>query len=84
MVPKPRQKSSPDGKRVRAAGVQRNRLKRQLREIARTELLPWLDARECGADVLIRARPEAYHRQYGELREELNSLREWMCSSALS
>ena len=81
VVPKPRQKTSPDGKRVRGAIVQRNRLKRRLREIARTEVLPELDRGDKRLDVLIRARPEAYGSSFAELREEVLSLREWMCSS---
>ena len=82
VVPKPRTKNSPDGRRVRAAGVQRNRLKRRLREIARTVVLPGL--RACGGevDVLFRARPEAYAATFAQLKEELADLKEWMCSSA--
>jgi ribonuclease P protein component len=78
VVPKPRKKTSPDGKRIRAAAVQRNRLKRRLREIARTELLPSLP---CNADVLVRARPEAYGASFDSLREELSAIQEWLCSS---
>ena len=78
VVPKPRQKSSPTGKRVRAAAVQRNRLKRRLREIARTRLLPQL---QCKADILVRARPEAYGATFDALWGELSALEEWLCSS---
>lgn len=81
VVPKPRQKTAPDGKRVRGAIVQRNRLKRRLREIGRTGLLPELETAGVRLDVLIRARPEAYGRSFRELRDEVLSLREWMCSS---
>lgn len=83
VVPKPRMRSSPDGKRVRGAGVQRNRLKRRLREIGRTELLPILARQGVAVDVLVRARPEAYFATFGMLREDLVQLREWMCSSDL-
>ncbi|HEX6057409.1 MAG TPA: ribonuclease P protein component [Gemmatimonadaceae bacterium] len=48
-------------------GVARNRLKRRLREIARTRLLPTLPS----ADVVVRARPEAYRASFDELRHEL-------------
>jgi ribonuclease P protein component len=65
---------------VRGAAVQRNRLKRRLREIARTELLPALDRAQCAADVLVRARPEAYQAPYAALREELSSVGHWVCS----
>ena len=40
--------------------VQRNRLKRRLRELGRTVLLPALGNRGAPFDVLFRARPEAY------------------------
>ncbi len=81
VVPKPRMKNSPDGKRVRGAGVQRNRLKRRLREIGRTEILPVLSSRGVAVDVLVRARPEAYTASFSALREDLVQLQEWMCSS---
>lgn len=84
VVPKPRQKTSPTGKRVRGAAVQRNRLKRRLREIARTVVLPSLDRAGCPADVLVRARPEAFGATFAQLRDELESILEWMCSSARS
>ncbi len=80
VVAKPRQKTSPGGKRVRAAAVQRNRLKRRLREIARRELLPVLAAHGVRIDLLIRARPEAYEAGYSVLCDELSAQREWLCS----
>ncbi len=81
VVPKPRQRNSPDRKRVRAAAVQRNRLKRRLREIGRISILPAVTARGAAIDILIRARPEAYTAAFADLREELLQLQEWMCSS---
>jgi ribonuclease P protein component len=81
VVPKPRQKTLPKGLRARGAAVQRNRLKRRLREIARTVLLPSFDSRACLVDVLIRARPEAYGASFPELRDQLAVLEEWICSS---
>ena len=62
--------------------VQRNRLKRRLREVGRRELLPRLG--ECGVtmDVMVRARPEAYAASYEELRSELTGIAEELCSSA--
>jgi len=83
VVPKPRKKTSPTGTRVRAAAVQRNRLKRRLREIGRTVLLPLLEGGEQQADVLVRARPEAYLASFGDLRDELAEVADWICSSAL-
>ena len=55
--------------------VDRNRLKRRLREIARLELLPRLDALGIQADVLLRARRESYDTEFSQLRNELT---EWL------
>ena len=83
VVPKPRAKAlGLQGKRVRAAGVQRNRLKRRLREIGRTVILPRLRERGQALDLLLRARPEAYAASFEALREELQRLTEELCSSA--
>lgn len=82
VVPKPRQKTSPGKKRVRGASVQRNRLKRRLREIVRTTVLPPLARADARIDVLVRARPEAYGARYDELREELAALEAWIQSGA--
>ena len=57
--------------RHKQTAVKRNRLKRQLREIIRVELLPALADREVYADLLVRARKEAYEARFGVLREEL-------------
>ncbi len=53
------------------AAVERNRLKRRIRELVRLELLPRLEEREVTRDVLLRARREAYDAGYAELRNEL-------------
>ena len=47
--------------------VERNRLKRRLRELARTRLLPEL----APVDVVVRARPEAYHASFDALAAEM-------------
>jgi len=57
--------------RHRHTAVDRNRLKRRLREIVRLDVLPWLDQGDGPADVLLRARPEAYRATYDELRTEV-------------
>jgi ribonuclease P protein component len=50
--------------------VERNRLKRRLRELVRREVLPaWRDAEP--VDVLVRALPQAYERSHADLRTEL-------------
>jgi ribonuclease P protein component len=51
--------------------VRRNRLKRQLREVLRLELLPRLEQAEPAQSVLIRARREAYGAEYAELADEI-------------
>lgn len=51
--------------------VQRNRLKRRLRELGRTLLLPRLREAERPLDVLLRTRAEAYDASWDELRQQL-------------
>lgn len=79
VVPKPRQQKGTVG-RLRGPAVQRNRLKRRLRELGRTLLLPELRERGCALDVLVRTRPEAYAAEFAELREEFQRLIEDLCS----
>jgi ribonuclease P protein component len=62
--------------------VERNRLKRRLRELGRTVLLPGLGNHGAGLDVLLRARPEAYTASFAALRDELAALTEELCSRA--
>ncbi|HEX2187587.1 MAG TPA: ribonuclease P protein component [Longimicrobiaceae bacterium] len=62
--------------------VERNRVKRRLREIGRTVLLPALRGAPVPLDLLLRARPEAYGASFAELREELRELAEELCSRA--
>jgi len=62
--------------------VRRNRVKRRLREIGRTLLLPRLTEAGVALDVLLRARPEAYGASYEALHQELLRLTEELCSSA--
>lgn len=57
--------------RYKRSAVERNVVKRRLREIARQELLPRLSGLAGGRDVLIRARREVYGTSYQELRDEL-------------
>jgi ribonuclease P protein component len=62
--------------------VERNLLRRRLREIGRTELLPRLRQQGCPADVLVRARPPAYEASFSELGSELSRLTDRLCSDA--
>ncbi|HYJ79698.1 MAG TPA: ribonuclease P protein component [Longimicrobiaceae bacterium] len=62
--------------------VERNRVKRRLREIGRTVVLPGLRNSGVAVDVLLRARPEAYLAPFGDLRDDLRALTEELCSRA--
>lgn len=62
--------------------VQRNRLKRRLRELGRTVLLPGLGNLGAHLDVMLRARPEAYTAAFADLRDEVAALTEELCSRA--
>lgn len=61
--------------RYKRRAVDRNLLKRRLREALRRFVLPRLDAAGRNVDVLVRARPEAYEASFAELKEELE---EWL------
>ena len=54
--------------------VERNRVKRRLREIVRTGLLPELRA----IDLLIRAKPEAYSSSFEQLASEVRVIGQWV------
>lgn len=60
--------------------VERNKLKRRLREIGRTRVLPALTASGRTLDVMVRARAEAYDATFPELRDELDRVTEALCS----
>jgi ribonuclease P protein component len=62
VVPKHRQKI-----------VDRNRVKRRLRELVRVELLPALQ----GVDLLIRAKPEAYASSFEQLAGDVAVIGQW-------
>jgi ribonuclease P protein component len=64
--------------------VERNLVKRRLREVLRLEVLPRLAAADVAANVLVRARRDAYGVPYGELRDELVKWTERRCSRAPS
>jgi len=59
--------------------VERNLLRRRLKEIGRMVLLPRLRERGCVIDLLIRARPRAYEASFPDLRDELTRLTERLC-----
>ena len=51
--------------------VDRNKLKRRVREIVRVDLLPHLPA----VDLVIRSRPTAYAQQFASIATELADVR---------
>jgi ribonuclease P protein component len=54
--------------------VDRNRVKRRLRELVRIKLLPELQR----IDVLIRAKPEAYGSSFEQLALDVGTIGEWV------
>jgi ribonuclease P protein component len=68
--------------RYRQPVVARNRVKRRLREVLRTEVLPRLGGAGLALDVLVRARREAYDAPFAALRAELVEWTERRCSRA--
>lgn len=60
------------------SAVERNLVKRRLRELIRTELLPSMEA----LDVVVRAAPSAYKADFDTLREALRKAIEKMRLSA--
>ncbi len=64
--------------------VERNRLRRRLRESARVELLPRCRERDARLDLLVRARRDAYAAEFAQLRDEIRGLAEQLCSHASS
>jgi ribonuclease P protein component len=59
--------------------VERNLLKRRLKELGRRRVLPALRAAGRGMDVMVRARAEAYGASFAQLREELDVVTEGLC-----
>lgn len=62
--------------------VERNRLRRRLREIGRREVLPRLRTHDRNLDILVRTRPGTYASRFEELRSDLIRLTERLCSDA--
>ncbi len=63
--------------------VERNKLKRRLREIGRRRVLPRLAAKGFVLDVLVRARPRAYEADFDVLAQEVMEAVEAACSAGL-
>jgi ribonuclease P protein component len=54
--------------------VERNRLRRRLRELVRIRMLPTFAARNVCVDVLLRTLPRAYEMTFDELAQEIDRL----------
>ena len=57
------------------SAVDRNRLRRRLRELIRVQLLPAVDK----GDAMIRAKPDAYEVPFSSLRADVESVTAWIC-----
>ena len=64
--------------------VERNCLKRRLRELGRTRVLPALRSAGRNMDVMVRARAEAYGASFADLRDEVDLMTEELCSAPRS
>ena len=62
--------------------MDRNLLKRRLREIGRRDVLPLLGGAEVRVDLMVRARRTAYGLEYDVLRSELLETLETMWSQS--
>lgn len=62
--------------------VDRNRVKRRLREIVRVDILPSLEG--LSVDVVVRAFPAAYQASFSRLREQCTHVREQLLAKARS
>ena len=62
------------------SSVDRNKLKRRLREVLRLEVMPRLADSNAAVDMLVRARREAYAASYEQLNDELIELveKKWL------
>jgi ribonuclease P protein component len=66
--------------RYRHKVVKRNLLRRRLRELGRTMVLPRFRREGKDTDLLVRTRPRAYGASFSELRDELIRLTDRLCS----
>ncbi len=61
--------------------VQRNRVRRRLREIARRDWLPLAFRSGARLDLILKAKPSAYDRSLGKLRGAIAGRLEELCSA---
>jgi ribonuclease P protein component len=62
--------------RHKHSAVDRNRLRRRLRELIRVELLPAV----ARGDAMIRAKADAYELSFDGLRREIGSIKSWIAA----
>ena len=58
--------------------MERNRVKRRLRELVRTRLLADMDR----IDLLIRAKPDAYNSNFQQLADDVGFISRWLSTMA--
>jgi len=68
--------------RHQQSAVDRNRVKRRLRELVRVELLPSLRERAVSVDVALRARREAYRATFADFARDVQTVRAQLASDA--
>ena len=61
--------------------VERNLVKRRIREVLRQDVAPRLQESALTMDVLVRAKRNAYDATYGDLRAELVAWTDRICSA---
>jgi len=56
--------------------VERNKLRRRLRELARTRLIPLTEA----TDIVVRSLPVGYQATFDDLKSEIDRIADWLPS----
>ena len=56
--------------------VERNKLRRRLRELARTRLIPLTEA----TDIVVRSLPVGYQATFDDLKNEIDRIADWLPS----
>jgi ribonuclease P protein component len=56
--------------------VERNKLRRRLRELARTRLIPLTGA----TDIVVRSLPVGYQATFDDLKNEIDRIADWLLS----
>jgi ribonuclease P protein component len=60
--------------------IERNKLKRRLRELVRTRLIPLAEA----TDIVVRSLPVGYQATFDDLKNEIDRITDWLPSVRVS